>query len=105
MDNQFRVGQNVVCVNASPHSGDPNVEQAKLCGIEFKPWDNFLIEGEVYTIRDITQHSVVKTVGVRLEGIVRSDKDEPYHFSRFRPLQEINLKAITKQQRKIEVLV
>lgn len=81
----FRVGQKVVCVDASPmRNGCADVMPLRL------------VHGAVYTIRSIQTEPHIAGYGVRLEellnpSIIWADGDErewSYQSERFRPVAE-----------------
>lgn len=90
----LRVGQKVVCIDAAP---------ARNNAAPFMPLR--LVEGAVYTIREIHTEPHLDGYGVRLEELVNpsvvwSDRDEcewSYQSDRFRPVVDTGAELQTSE--------
>ena len=87
------IGSHVVCVKKD--------WEAHIMEFENKYKKKFFPpkEGQVYTIRDIRFHPVVKDFYVRLEEIINPfcKTDEPgYHIDYFRPLKKLKVEDFMK---------
>ncbi len=79
-------GAKVVCVDAGRFVG-------KNITVKYPPDHVLLVEGEIYTIRDVIAHEHEHILGVRVEEIARhilrdDSYEQPWALYRFRPVVE-----------------